>query len=244
MPVDYSKGKIYKLCIGELTYVGSTCQPLHVRKAGHKRTYLSKINGGSFYTTSFKLFELGDPDIVLLEEYPCNNKMELHKKEREWIEKLVCVNKYIPFKSDDEKREVKINCTKNWKENNIDKINIQRRNAYKQNPDKYIKKVKIYNDKNKDRKKIYNIEYRKKNEDKIKKKKSEKYNCECGGKYTRGDRPKHNKTSIHMNFTNGITINRKHKSLSCDCGGNYLKNDKSRHERTKKHQTYLQNKIN
>ena len=104
---DYSKGKIYKLVSNytKKIYIGSTCQPLHQRKGGHKCAYNMYINGKRHYQTSFDLIKWGDVDIVLLEECSVHNKMELHRKEREYIEKYNCVNKHIPTRTETEYRE-------------------------------------------------------------------------------------------------------------------------------------------
>ena len=89
---DYQKGKIYKLWSPQGTedeiYFGSTCDELRYRKNGHKnkRDCKSKI-----------LFEkYDDVRIEIIEEYPCNNKEELNKKEGEYIRNNKCLNQVIP----------------------------------------------------------------------------------------------------------------------------------------------------
>ena len=85
MPVDYQNGKIYLIRSKEsndAVYVGSTVQKLCVRWAGHKRSckntpqrriykYMNE-NGGAdkFYIEHY-------------ENYPCNSKEELEKREYE-----------------------------------------------------------------------------------------------------------------------------------------------------------------
>ena len=44
-------------------------------------------------SSSFELFNLGDCDINLIEEYPCENITELRKREGEIIKKYNCVNR-------------------------------------------------------------------------------------------------------------------------------------------------------
>lgn len=96
--MEYANGKIYKLVSNVSTdiYIGSTCTDLNKRKFKHKADYKRWKNGKSGFMTSFKLFEIGKVDIVLVESFPCKNKEELHAKERYWIENLDCVNKNIP----------------------------------------------------------------------------------------------------------------------------------------------------
>lgn len=51
------------------------------------------------YISSYQLLQYPDVDIILLENYPCNNKQELHARERHYIELLDCVNKCIPTRT-------------------------------------------------------------------------------------------------------------------------------------------------
>ena len=99
---DYQKAKIYKLWspqgTDEEVYYGSTCDELRFRKHAHK----TKGNGCS----SKILFEkYDDVRIELIEEYPCNNKAELNKKEGEYIRENNCLNKRIPDRTKKEYRQ-------------------------------------------------------------------------------------------------------------------------------------------
>jgi len=103
---DYSNGKIYKMeSPSGLLYIGSTCQPLCERKAGHKIKYkLFKSGKEKFRTSSFDLFDEAEDDIeiYLLEKYPCTSKEELHAREGDWIKQHDCVNKRIAGRTDKE----------------------------------------------------------------------------------------------------------------------------------------------
>ena len=46
--------------------------------------------------SSFKVLEGGDAKIMLLENYPCKNRKQLHAREVYYIDKMNCVNKNIP----------------------------------------------------------------------------------------------------------------------------------------------------
>ena len=100
--VNYQDGKIYKLVGSGLTYVSSTSQRLSKRLYGHKNNFHQYQKGNCRNTTSFQIIERGNVDIVLLEKFPCNTKEELHARERYWIEKLDCVNKIIPTRTNKE----------------------------------------------------------------------------------------------------------------------------------------------
>jgi group I intron endonuclease len=102
----YQRGKIYKLVndIDDEFYIGSTCEILSKRKAKHKcdskrlpdRTIYKHLNEIGWDTV----------DIILIENYPCNSKEELHARERYWIEELKPnLNKYIPTRTIEEYRE-------------------------------------------------------------------------------------------------------------------------------------------
>ena len=94
--VNYNNAKIYKIVCNKtgLVYIGSTCKKLCQRLSAHRTSYKRFLNGKSTKKIlSFKVLENNDYDIVLIELCPCNTKEELHKKERNYIETLECVNK-------------------------------------------------------------------------------------------------------------------------------------------------------
>lgn len=95
---NYQRGKIYAIRSRndpELVYIGSTCDELRVRLAGHRRDYKRFQNGKYGNTTSFQVLAAGDAYIELIEEYPCNSKMLLNKREGEVMRATECVNKNI-----------------------------------------------------------------------------------------------------------------------------------------------------
>ena len=107
--MDYQNGKIYKLVSFETdkVYVGATTQQLYKRRSEHKSHYKTwLISRGINYITSYEIIKYGDFDIILLEECPCDNKSQLHARERYYIEKLDCVNKIIPGRTKKEWIEV------------------------------------------------------------------------------------------------------------------------------------------
>jgi len=136
---DYQLSKIYKIVSPhtDKIYIGSTTQKyLKSRLQGHIGCYKDYKNGTRKRTiTSFILLELGDADIILIENYPCNSKDELHKREREIIEQNMdkCVNKMIPTRKFKEWYESKSDDYKNRRAEKHLKRNID--------PDKY--KIKL-----------------------------------------------------------------------------------------------------
>jgi len=172
MPIDYSKSKIYKLTTihdPELVYYGSTVNELYKRKNQHK----DKFKNGKFKYTSYKLFELGidDVEITLVESIICNNKEELFKRERFYIENNNCVNKNIPSRTNkeyyDENKDKIRDKKKEFYEENKDKILVQRKDYYDENKDKILVQKKDYYDENKDKIRDKRKDYYDENKNKI-----------------------------------------------------------------------------
>ena len=118
---DYSKGKIYKIyndSIPDKVYYGSTINTLVKRLGQHKDKF--------HLCTSKQLFP--NAKIVLVEKFPCNDKDELTKRERYYIENNECVNKNIPGRTIKEWKKVnKENIKqidKKYRENNNTKEKI------------------------------------------------------------------------------------------------------------------------
>ncbi len=100
--VNYSNSKIYKIVdnTNDNIYIGSTVKTLTQRLAQHKYDYKKYLEGQSHFITSFKILENDNYDIILLEEFKtCENKEQLHARERHYIDTLKCVNKTIPSRT-------------------------------------------------------------------------------------------------------------------------------------------------
>jgi len=141
--VDYSKSMIYKLCcknpeIKEI-YVGSTTN-LIKRKYQHKSDcYNEKFYSYNSYKYQFIRSNGGFENfhMVLIENYPCDSKQELHKRERYWLEQLDSkLNSYKPYISEEEKKEQ----TKEW----IEKNNEQHKELVKKYQEKHKEEIKEY----------------------------------------------------------------------------------------------------
>ena len=80
---QYKNGKIYILRTQhtDKCYIGSTYRELNERLAIHKCNF----NTNKIYYSAFELFKLGidDVKIELIENYPCDNKTQLCKREGE-----------------------------------------------------------------------------------------------------------------------------------------------------------------
>ena len=104
---DYKQGKIYKIV--DLTtenniYIGSTCQTLEKRLSGHVNDFkYYTMNNNNNYITSYEVLKNGNYEILLIENYPCDSKYELFKRERYFIETMNCVNQIIPTRTNRER---------------------------------------------------------------------------------------------------------------------------------------------
>lgn len=168
---DYSNGKIYKLINDELnlTYYGSTTTPLYKRMYSHKSYAPHKRY------TSHRLFETGNVDIVLVENFSCENKEQLNKRERFYIENNDCVNKNIPTRTQKEfKQKYYQDNLQFYKEHNAEyreqhkeEIVEQKKEHYAANRQKILDQKKEYYQANKERIKQQRNEYYHKNKNKI-----------------------------------------------------------------------------
>ena len=87
----YQRGKIYTIrcrCDDTLIYVGSTIDKLSKRMSNHrvsKECSLYKFVNGDWVNWYIELYE----------EYPCDNKEQLEKKEGEVQRQIATINKQI-----------------------------------------------------------------------------------------------------------------------------------------------------
>jgi hypothetical protein len=126
----FLRGKIYKITSPQTdkTYYGSTCEPtLEKRLNGHKSEFNKFLNGRNNYISSFEIIKFEDNQIELVESYPCENRGELLKRERHYIENFPCVNKVIPGRTRQETNRAY------WQANRIKLLELRKLNADKIN---------------------------------------------------------------------------------------------------------------
>jgi hypothetical protein len=138
---DYKNGKIYKLWspLGSEIYIGSTVNSLAKRKADHKAHY----NNDRGCSSEILFEKYNDVRIELIEEFPCENKMELNKKEGYYIRTLDCVNRCIAGRTMKE-------YNKEWYENNKEQKKEYDKQFREKNKEKIKEKKKQYHEKNKE----------------------------------------------------------------------------------------------
>ena len=91
--MEYENGCIYLIYSrnSKRGYVGSTIQGIKKRLGKHEvdyRGYWGLLNQPRGYRSSFDIFEDGEYDIYLLENYPCECRSDLEKREQEWLYKV------------------------------------------------------------------------------------------------------------------------------------------------------------
>jgi len=124
--VNYNDTIIYKLCCRNTEikniYVGHTCN-FNRRKYEHKFHCNNKHSEKYNFNVYRFIRDNGgwnNFDMIMIEEYPCENKLQAERKEREYIENLnATLNCSIPTRSKEEynyelkiskKRSEKIKC--------------------------------------------------------------------------------------------------------------------------------------
>jgi ADP-heptose:LPS heptosyltransferase len=127
--------------------------------------------------------------IELLEEFACDNKMQLNRREGELIRTTDCVNKNIAGRTKVEHYQ-----------DNKETINEKTKQYYQDNKQEILEQTKQYREDNKteilEKRKQYRID----NRQSINEKQEQKYNCFCGGKYTNVHKSEHFKSNKHKEF--------------------------------------------
>jgi len=259
-PTDYSKSLIYKLCSNDTDitdiYVGSTTSFKH-RKASHK-TCCNNENIGNNKNNNANVYKFIRENggweawnMILIEYYKCETKLELEKKEREIIENLKpTLNKQIPLRT-----------RKEWYNDNKEQISEKKREYYYDNKEQLLEKNKEYQRKNKkyyeknnkkyyennkeqilEQKKEYYYdnkekvkEYREKNKEQIAEKKKEYYEKK---KEQIAEQKKEYYKKNKEKIAEKIKNNNK-QTITCECGAISTKCHIARHLKTKKHQNYI-----
>jgi hypothetical protein len=207
----YKRGMVYTIRnINDETmiYVGSTINNLSKRLSRHK----SHCKNGK----SCSLYDCIDNNdwtnwyIELYENYPCNNKKELNRREGQVIREIGSINKNVSGRTrrewvEDNVHKVKEQMknwrvknpdnNKEWYKNNEDKIKENHKKYREENADK----IKEWYEKNADRIKEQKKQYYKDNVDKINEKNYEKICCSiCGAFSTKNHLPRHQKSKKCM----------------------------------------------
>ena len=179
--MDYSKTIIYKIVCKDINitdlYVGHTTN-FTKRKNQHKNT-CNNENNKKYNLNVYQFIRNNGGwenfDMIEIEKYNCNDKLEACKRERYWIETLkASLNKVIPSRTKDE-----------YYNDNKEKISIHKKKFYNDNRKDILEKKKQYGENNKER---------------ISQRKKIKIHCDiCNCDITKNHILRHNRTLTHQN---------------------------------------------
>ena len=180
--------------------------------ARHRQKYTTYLKGNIEHTRSFYLFDefgIENCKIEWIEDYPCNHKQELLKREGYYIQNTKCVNKNVAGRS-----------SKQYYEDNKEHC-LQRQKEYRQNhKEETASTYKAYAEKHKEEITIYKKEYRENNKEKIQQQLKDYYEA--------------NKDKIIQQQKEKYS-----QTYTCGCGSVRRLDGKLKHEKTKKHQIWL-----
>ena len=189
----YQNGKIYKIVdVGyNKCYIGSTCEKLSKRMAHHRQKHNAFLRNNSYFTSSFKLFQefgLENCKIELIENYACECREELLRREGHYIKQNDCVNTVVAGRTDEE-----------YRNDNREKVNEARRERYSrskiEDKEKVIEQRREEYSRNKDKYKAYYEQ----NKERILEDKQIKIKCPaCKREISKGFLTLHNKCNKHL----------------------------------------------
>ena len=174
----YKNARIYKITdiAYNKCYIGSTCESLSQRMARHRHNY-KKAEEWNNQTNCHLLFDeygMENCKIELLEDYPCENKEQLLKREGYYIQNIDCVNRCVAGRTINE-----------WKEDNKEHYQHMR---------------KEYSEKNKEHICDKSREHYHQNKETILAKRKETIECECGGVFRKCDIRRHERSDKHQRY--------------------------------------------
>jgi hypothetical protein len=175
----YKRGQIYTIRCkydDDMIYVGSTINTLAKRMGNHRAKSVKRA--ANLYNVV-----QGDWDnwyIELYENYSCNNKKELVKREGEVIRQIATINNRVAGRT--------------------------RKEYYEESKDKIVERDKKYRQNNREKIAENKKEYYQNNRDEILEKSKEKITCNiCGCEINKYHLKEHQRTKKCMNYN--VTIN-------------------------------------
>lgn len=181
--MDYKNGKVYKIVnsVDDSIYIGSTCQPLAKRFYEHKKAL--KTFKYPLYN-HMELIGLDLFDIVLVEEYQCDNKDQLHAREEHWRKELGATLNARKCHTGLTQQEY----NRQYYAENFDKLIAQKKQYYEDHREERI-----------DQMKEYGKQYREENKEALHKKRNARVVCECGATASYANLASHKRSAKHKN---------------------------------------------
>ena len=159
---DYSKSKIYQVISSqcEQVYIGSTTIGLAQRLAQHRSSYKQFKAGKTTNCTSYQLLDYDDVKIELIEDFPCERREQLLKREGELIRERNCVNQKVSGRTHKEASKI-------YKEKNKESMKLLFKQWYESNKERQKKyrdlnteRIQSYRDSHKEKNRAYQKAYR------------------------------------------------------------------------------------
>lgn len=175
---------VYKLCCRDPmitdVYVGTT-RSWRQRKSNHKSNCNNETSKGyNHYVYRFIRGHGGWDNWQMVSLYTgqFESKLELLRKEREYLEQLgATLNKHVPsrrLEPTEADIERKAECDKLYREQNKEQIAEKAKQYYNQHKEQVLEKQ------------------------------NQKFDCECGGKYTQANKTKHEKSKKHTDYLQAL----------------------------------------
>ena len=180
-------------------YIGS-CKNMRNRMVGHK--YSCNNENSKHYNINVYQFiraNGGWDNFEMVQIASVWNKAtkSLVEIEQDYIDYYKSnLNMLRAYLTDEQKKEEQKERHIKYSENNRDMLLKYYREYYYSNRENLLEKCKKYQDKNKDKIIDYKKNYYIKNANKLK----ERFNCECGGKYTQIHKARHFNSKKHKSF--------------------------------------------
>ena len=157
----------------ELVYYGSTKETLCRRMSGHRSAYKQFLAGKAKNMTSFRLLEIGDAKIELVELVEFTEKSQLVAVEGRYIRENECVNKRIEGRTP---AQYHIDNREHFKE--------IRAAYYAANKDTMLAQNKVWEAENVERRKATHVLWTEANIERLR----TRNECLCGGHYNTRDK--------------------------------------------------------
>ena len=182
IPIDYSKTIIYKIVCDDLSvkdcYVGHTVN-MTKRKWGHK----SACNNENDKSYNYKIYKIirenggwDNWNMLLVEKFPCKDKYEASKREREVYEELDAkMNMLIPYRTQEELKEYKKQSDKQYNKEHKEEIAEKKKQYNKEHKEEIAEKKKQYREKHKEKLKQYHKKYDEEHKEVIAEKRKQHY---------------------------------------------------------------------
>jgi hypothetical protein len=241
-PIEYSRTIIYKLVCKDLAikelYVGATTNWFN-RQGTHKSTCNNENHKGYNCKVYQFIRENGDWNnwvMIMVEKYPCKDKLESDAREHYWTELL----------------EAKLNMNvvgrtkKEYEEANKEYFAEKAKEFYQANKEEILEKNKQWRDNHKEEILENNKKYREEHKEEfvVRNQKYYEANKEEHSKKSKIYRKEHKEEIIEQHKlyyeANKEKINIKiREKYTCECGSIICKGEKSQHNKSKKHLKYM-----